>query len=278
MLIESMNPRRNHVIARPVCQSTTFVLDCGNYPIQLGFLANLFGMHTLRTRRFIKILALSLGIFFVFALPSQVQAQISVSRLIIDIGPDSEREDIVVGNIGEEVAYVEIEISEYLNPVTPEEIVVERASPRELGILASPNRMILQPGEKAILRLAVIERPDDIDRVFKITVTPVVGEIESSENAIKFVYAYGLVIILRPDEPQPAVTVARDGRMLSAVNSGNTMVQFGFGVQCDAAGANCVDIANKRVYPNSTWEYELAYDTPVTFKVKTMDEVVETTY
>jgi Mat/Ecp fimbriae periplasmic chaperone len=277
-LIESRIPGRNYVIARHACQSATFVSDCVNYQIQLGFLANLFGTHTLRTRHFIRILALSLGIFFVFALSSQVQAQISVSRLIIDIGPDSEREDIVVGNIGEEVAYVEIEISEYLNPGTPEEIVVVRDSPRELGILASPNRMILQPGEKAILRLAVIERPDDIDRVFKITVTPVVGEIESSENAIKFVYAYGLVIILRPDNPQPAVTVARDGRMLSAANSGNTMVQFGFGVQCDATGANCVDIANKRVYPNSTWEYEPAYDTPVTFKVKTLDEVVETTY
>ncbi|MGY8996679.1 MAG: fimbrial biogenesis chaperone [Alphaproteobacteria bacterium] len=232
----------------------------------------------MRTRHLIRFFALSLGVFFISALPSQVQAQVSVSRLIIDIGPDSEREDIVVGNIGEEVAYVEIEISEYLNPGTPEETVVVRDSPRELGILASPNRMVLQPGEKAILRLAVIERPDDIDRVFKITVTPVVGEIESSENAIKFVYAYGLVIILRPADPQPNVTVSRDGRMLSAVNAGNTMVQFGFGVQCDPTGANCVDIANKRVYPNSTWEYELAYDTPVTFKVKTMAEVIESTY
>lgn len=251
---------------------------CRLVAFRLLFLNKSAGNQDLNLIASLRSLALAIGTVLLLAMPSAAQAQISVSRLIIDIGPDSEREDIVVGNIGEEVAYVEIEISEYLNPGTPEEVTVVRDSPRDLGILASPNRMILQPGEKAILRLAVIERPDDFDRVFKITVTPVVGEIESSENAIKFVYAYGLVIILRPDDPQPDVTVSRDGRMFTAVNNGNTMVQFGFGVQCDVAGANCVDIANKRVYPNSTWEYELAYDTPVTFKVKTLNEITETTY
>jgi P pilus assembly chaperone PapD len=222
----------------------------------------------------LRLRSLAIAIALLIGMPTAAQAQIAVSRLLIDVIPGNEREDIVVSNNGEDVAYVQITIREYLNPGTDEEELVERDSPRELGLLASPNRMILQPGEKAILRLGVIERPTDIDRVFKISVTPVVGEIESSTNAIKLVYAFGVIVILRTETPEPSVTVTRDGNILTVVNDGNTMVQFGYGKQCDASGVECTEIPNKRVYPDSTWVYELPEDAPVTFEVKTL-EVVE---
>ena len=226
----------------------------------------------------LKNCILVLGTLVLMGLSSPAYAQIAVSRLLIDVVPGREREDIVVSNNGEDVAYVQITIREYLNPGTAEEELVERDSPRELGLLASPNRMILQPGEKAILRLAVIDRPQDMDRVFKISVTPVVGEIESSTNAIKLVYAFGVIVILRPETPQPDVLVSRDGNLLTVVNQGNTMVQFGYGKQCDASGADCMEIPNKRVYPFSTWAYELPRDAPVTFEVKTLEVIEVQTY
>ncbi len=195
------------------------------------------------------------------------EAQLTVSEMIVDMVAPDDRHDLLVGNSGDETMYVAVEITELINPGMPNQTKVVHHSPAEAGILLSPNRLVLGGGERAVIRMAVIDRPDSIDRVFQVTVKPVLGEQEDDESVIRLLIAYGVLVIVRPEELMPDLVVERQGRSLSAENQGNTMVQLGYGRQCNEAGEECTDLPTKRVYPGGNWQVELTYETPVEFSI-----------
>ena len=49
--------------------------------------------------------------------------------------------------------------------------------------------MVLGSGEQVLVRIAVVERPTDRDRVYRIRISPTVGGIESEENVIQLLVA-----------------------------------------------------------------------------------------
>ena len=53
------------------------------------------------------------------------QAQISVSEMVVDVPPDRPLHDLVVGNVGDDIASVQVEVIEILDPGTPEQSFVE---------------------------------------------------------------------------------------------------------------------------------------------------------
>ena len=202
----------------------------------------------------------------------QADAQIAVSEMIVDMVSPDDRHDIIVGNTGDETVYVAVEINELINPGMPDQTEINHRSPAESGILVSPNKLVLGAGERAVVRMAVIDRPDTIDRVYQVIVTPVLGEQEQDETVIRLLVAYGVLVIVRPEELMPDLVIERQGRLLTAENHGNTMVQLGYGRQCNSLGEECTDLPTKRVYPGGSWQVELSYETPVQFSVTTGGE------
>lgn len=199
-------------------------------------------------------------------------AQISVSEMVVDIMPDRPLHDLVVGNAGDEVAYVEVEVIEIVNPGTPEQTFIEGRAPAESGLLATPNRLVLNPGERALVRIAPVSRLPDRDRVYWVRVRPVVGAIESETSVIHVLFGYDVLTIVRPPTVEVAYSVERIGTTIRAVNHGNTMVELAYGEQCDAEGVNCVEAPGKRLYAGLEWSAELTRDAPVQYTVTEVDE------
>lgn len=196
-------------------------------------------------------------------------ADIVLSDLIIDLPGDKQpRDDIEVWNSGTEREYVAIEPREMLHPGTPAEAARTDPDPGQLGLLVTPARMVLEPGQRKIIRIASLAPPGDRERVYRITVKPVVGDIESAATGLKILVGYDVLVLVRPQAAAPSVSAVRSGTTLTFTNSGNVSVELTDGRQCDSSRTHCVDVPGKRLYAGASWSEQLNSDLPVEYTVK----------
>ena len=113
-------------------------------------------------RRFlIRALALAATI----ALAADAHAEMVLSQVIVDLLPSKPpREDIEVWNDGDERMYVLAEPFEILAAGTPAEQRVAVTDPERAGLLVSPLRLVLEPGERRAIRVAAIGPRSAADR------------------------------------------------------------------------------------------------------------------
>lgn len=203
-------------------------------------------------------------------------AELVLSQVIVDLQPDKPpREDIEVWNDGEERMYVAAEPFEIVGAGTPDEERVAATDPEGSGILVSPQRLVLEPGERRIIRVAAIGERSANDRVYRVAIKPVAGPISAETSALKVLIGYDALVLVRPAEPKPALAATRDGRSLVLRNTGNTAQELFDGRQCDASGADCRDLPAKRLYPGATWAQSLPLGTPVTYKTAVGPDIIE---
>lgn len=203
-------------------------------------------------------------------------AELVLSQVIVDLQPDKPpREDIEVWNDGEERMYVAAEPFEIVGAGTLDEERVAATDPESSGILVSPQRLVLEPGERRIIRVAAIGERSANDRVYRVAIKPVAGPISAETSALKVLIGYDALVLVRPAEANPALAATRDGRSLVLRNTGNTAQELFDGRQCDAAGGDCRDLPAKRLYPGASWEQSLPFDTPVTYKTAVGPDIVE---
>jgi P pilus assembly chaperone PapD len=213
-------------------------------------------------------------LFGVVATPA-AHAEIVLSQVIVDLQPGQlPREDVEIFNSGTERAYVLAEPAEIVDAGLDSQQRVTNADPEKLGILVTPNRLILEPGQRRLLRVAMIGRRGDRERVYRITVKPVAGELEDEKTALKILLGYDMLVIARPAAPNLDVTGTRDGSGLTLRNTGNTSVELFDGQQCDADGRNCAELPAKRLYAGAAWRQDLSKSTPAEYSVKTGSKTV----
>lgn len=189
---------------------------------------------------------------------SPASAQIALSEMIVDFQPGKDaRQDIEVWNKSPDRAYVAVEPSEIVNPGTPSEARRQDPDPEKLGLLVSPARMILEGGERKLLRVAEISPPTDRERVYRVTVKPVVGPVTSSQSGLKVLVGYDVLVLVRPAHPQPNVSFTRSGDTATFRNDGNVSVELIDGRQCDSSGNVCSDLPGKRLYAGAQWSEPL---------------------
>ena len=182
----------------------------------------------------------------------------SLSKVVVDFtSARAARDDIEITNPADEILYVSIEPAEILNPGGPQERRVTNPNPRELGLLISPTRLVLGPGERKVVRFSLLERPQDRDRIFRVTIKPVIGEIVARQSALKVVVGYDVLVIARPENARPLLEVSRSGNAVEFRNVGNTNALLFNGRQCDAAEADCAELPSKRIYAGNTWQLQL---------------------
>lgn len=232
--------------------------------------------HAVRT----GLLAFSLGLAAMSLTPADANANMALDKVILDFQPgEILRDDIEVSNQGEETLFITIAPSEIVNPGTENQNRVSSPDPRKMGLLATPNRMILKPGERRLVRVASLGRPSGGDRIYRLTVKPVVGEVKSEETALKLLIGYDVLIMVRPANPQADLHATRDGRRIAFENTGNTNLLLFRGEQCedpadlkeikngDDQEDSCVDLPTRRIYAGNHWEVDLPFDTPARFFV-----------
>ena len=127
------------------------------------------------------------------ALPTAAHAQLVLSEAIVDLAPDKPaRKDIEAWNNSNERSYIVVEPSEIIGAGTPGERRVQEADPEKLGLLVSPNRVILEPGERKLIRVAAISKRAATDRVYRVVVKPVSGDIAGKHTALKVLVGYDI--------------------------------------------------------------------------------------
>jgi P pilus assembly chaperone PapD len=209
------------------------------------------------------------GIFIVAQPLSVVHADIVLSQLIVDLQPGKHgRDDIEIWNNGTDRAYVALEPREIVNAGLSTESQREAADPEKLGLLVSPARMILEPGQRKLARIAAIAPGSDQERVYRVTVKPVAGPLEAKDSALKILIGYDVLVLVRPAAPRPKLTGIRTGTSLAFRNEGNTSVELVEGRQCDAEHAHCINLPGKRLYPGAQWSETVKSDGPVEYMVK----------
>ena len=198
-------------------------------------------------------------------------AQLKLSDFFLDLDPVTQSEDLYAENLGQERMYLKVSVVEVTDPGLSTEGVHEIADPRELGLLVSPQRLVVEPGGEKRIRILALE-PAMKDRFFKVTVTPVVGEIESEQMiGVKLMIAYAAWVFQRPEGATPNLIGWREGNVLKVRNEGGTHAELTGGKQCaPAAPGSCDTIDRVRILAGQEKEIALPYPAnpaPVAFKV-----------
>lgn len=195
-------------------------------------------------------------------------AELMVSQLIVEFKPGAPRtSDIEIANNSPERAYVLVEPREILRPGTPAERPVTNPDPSKLGLLVSPARFILEPQQRRTLRIAAIGDSAGQERVYRVTVKPVAGEVTGSESGLKLLVGYDLLVLARPAAIRTDVKVERDDLELTLTNSGNASVELTEGKQCDDLGS-CQPLPGKRLYAGASWKQKLPRSSGGEYRVR----------
>jgi P pilus assembly chaperone PapD len=221
---------------------------------------------------------LALAAAGVLALAGTARAEMVLSQVIVDLTPDKPaRGDIEVFNDGPERMYVAADPFEIKNPGTPQEQRVPAPDPEQSGLLVAPQKLVLEPGERRIVRVAALGDRPAADRVYRLAIKPVAGAVKADESALKVFVGYDALVLIRPAQFTGDIANERSGRTLTLTNAGNTAQEVFGGRQCDASGKACRDLPAKRLYAGASWSQPLPYDTPVTYKAGIAGKVRERT-
>jgi Mat/Ecp fimbriae periplasmic chaperone len=222
--------------------------------------------------------ALFIATFAVFAallvatLPAN--AGLALSPAIVDFSPDQPmRSDIELVNNGDERLFVVVEPSEIKAPGTDAEKRVQNPDPQALGLLATPSRLILEPGQRKYVRIALLADAGDQDRIFRVTIKPVVGAVDAPTTGLKILVGYDVLVIQRPRQPKATVTATRSGETLTLKNEGNTNAELFNGRQCDVSEIHCTQVPGNRLYAGATWNVQIKPDLPIDYAVKVGGDV-----
>lgn len=217
----------------------------------------------------LKIMALAAALVLY---PTAARAELVLSELIVELQPGKHaRSDLEVWNNAPERAFVAIEPREIVNPSLSSQSERRESDPEKLGLLVSPSRMILEPGERRLLRIASLLPASDREHVYRVTVKPVVGGVDSKDSGLKLLVGYDVLVLVRPDQPAARVSAVRSGRKLTFSNAGNVSVEIVDGRQCDQSRKVCSKLPGKRLYPGASWTAELVADGPAEYTLKSPD-------
>jgi len=194
-------------------------------------------------------------------------AEMVLSQVIVDLVPGKPpRDDIEVWNDSKDRMYVAADPFEIRNPGTATEARLPANDPEQSGLLVAPQKLVLEPGERRLVRVAIVGPRPASDRIYRVSIRPVVGVVSAEKSALKVLVGYDALVLVRPDRFTGDVVEERRGTTLTLKNEGNSSQELYEGRQCDAAGKDCRELPAKRLYAGATWQQILPFDTPVTYK------------
>ena len=194
---------------------------------------------------------------FLIFLPAPAAAELAVSQLVVDLPADEHASDVEVFNDSAERIYVVAEPREIMEAGTLREAPRVVADPEALGLLVSPGRMILEPGQRRTLRIARLGPTGERERVYRVTVKPVVGDVSGPADGLKLLVGYDLLVLARPAAASSKIAVNRTGNNVELINQGNASVELADGQLCEADGKSCRSLPGKRLYAGASWRQSL---------------------
>ncbi len=204
-----------------------------------------------------------------FAAFGTAQANMALSSTVVEFVDGERLKDVTIVNRGQDVLYIDTTTSEIVNPESDEPDARVLTDPRTAGLLVTPRRMVIKPGQQKVLRMAIRKPAGEVDQIYRVAVTPKLGkpklgdEQDAVTTALKVLIGYEVLVMVRPDNFEPDVTIKRSGQALSMTNSGNTNLLVRSVRQCRAPGEECVEVGANRLYAGESWSLDLPMNTPV---------------
>jgi P pilus assembly chaperone PapD len=209
-------------------------------------------------------------------------AQLVVDRLVIDFDAGAPaRQDVLLQNQSKDRYYITVTPYEITDPGAEKPTKVTKTDPEALGLLVTPNRMVLEPGASRSIRIVSLNGPVVNDRIYRVLIAPQVGALKTDPTpdgtravALKILTAYEALVIVRPPKAQANVVGERSAAGLTLKNTGNSNALIYEGSACEvapAAGAKpkCVDLPAHRMYPGADWKVPLPHPTDtVTYSLR----------
>lgn len=206
----------------------------------------------------VKALALFLAIG-TSMLTSRATAEIVLDRLVVELQPgQAGKQDIVIWNDAPDRAFVQIKPSRIVEPGSASQQRVEYVDPRELELLVSPGRLILDPGQQKFIRIADLGKDEKVERVYRVTVEPVVDESDASDG-LRLLVGYDMLVLVRPKVPTFEISASRQGTKVTVRNLGNASVELVNIRQCTTK-TECKDSPGGRLYAGIQRTFDIASD------------------
>lgn len=222
-----------------------------------------------RTTDIIRNIALCFGILVAMVAAAPAFAELAVSQLIIELKPGPSRtSDIEIYNDSDERSFVAVEPREIVEAGLVNEKSQLSPDPEKLGLLVSPTRLVIEPHQRKRLRIAAVGPVPQRERIYRITVKPVSGDVTGTETGLKLLIGYDLLVIVRPPASPPNLEFRRTGRVLTVLNHGNSSVELAEGKQCADNGENCQQLPSKRLYAGASWQQSLPASSPGEYRIR----------
>lgn len=205
-----------------------------------------------------------------------VSADMYVDRSIVIFPPDSSpHQDVKVTNSDKEIMYIQVDVLKVVNPGAANEERIKVTNPKELKLLATPNKLALPPGGQQLIRIVNMERgKTNEEGVYRINVTPIVAPLAKDVSQLRIVVAYQILTIVQPSLPTSGLVATRKGKSIIFSNKGNSNVLLNEGKQCNLSSADqCESLESHRLYAGNNWELKLPYDAPVSYSVRSFDGI-----
>ena len=211
---------------------------------------------------------LPIALLGLLASASPAAAELVLSQLVVELAPgQQDRADIEVLNRSPDRSFVTVEPREVVAPGTVQESSRSDPDPEKLGLLVSPERIVLEPGERRLMRIAALGSSDR-ERVYRVRVEPVVGQLSAQSSGLKILVGYDVLVLVRPAEAKPHVSGSRSGGDLKLLNDGNVSVELVDGRACDASMHSCRDLPAGRLYAGAVRSVPVGDAATVQYKLK----------
>lgn len=202
------------------------------------------------------------GLLMMLSLSAQANMVLNKGILNFYAGA-SIREDVEIFNSGTDPLYLSATVFEIKNPEAAKPERIALTDPRTAELLASPNKLLVLPGQKKILRVIVrSQSSSQQDKVYRIKIIPHVAPIEANvatvatQAGVKVLIGYELLAFVRPINHQAELAVIQEGNILRLQNNGNTNVMIRNIKQCQQ---KCIELKGKRLYAGQQWQTKLPH-------------------
>lgn len=200
---------------------------------------------------------------------SPASAELSLSQLVVELKPAAARTaDVEIYNDSDDRSFVSVEPREILAAGQAGESAIRSPDPEKLGLLVSPARLVIEPHQRRRMRIAAIGAVPPRERVYRVTVKPVTGDVTSADSGLKLLIGYDLLVLVRPAASKPEVEAHRTDRSLTIVNRGKASVELADGKQCEAPGGQCRALPSKRLYAGASWDQTLPLPSGGEYRVR----------
>lgn len=207
---------------------------------------------------------------------SQLHAELLLETLVVELNDDDAGvEDVEIYNDGDERMFVSVEPSRIEKPGLTSSRITD-PDPEALGLLASPSKLILEPGQRKLIRLASLSNISDSEEVYRVLVRPVPAPDEPDQTGLNIMVGYDLLVLVRPEETKRALSGEIENGALTVRNLGNASLELLSGEVCtERTGDQCAPLPGKRLYADQSWTVPVEGAARVKYFVKYADGVDE---